>query len=115
MSFLLYLTTRAPGSAAPAVEAPAKRKTKRIRDGKIRCPRRFISVICHSSFEVQYLRIPVIEPARDRLREKHECCQYISGGYCHKPRANAELPRNFRETRNHGCAPARTSSPFSKP
>src|ERR1700757_4409536 len=105
MSSLLYLTTRAPGSAALSAETPAKRKAMRIRDGNTRCPLRFISVICHSSLEIQYLRIPVVEPAHDRLREKHERSQYASGGERHKRRADAKLPRNFWKSWNHGCAP----------
>src|SRR6266851_3485610 len=58
MSSLLYLTVRAPGSAATATPTPAKRETKRIRRGKPRCQFRFMSVICHSSFEGSLTKNP---------------------------------------------------------
>src|SRR5215470_9523112 len=61
-------------------------------------------------------RIAVVEPARDELgeerdrRKERSQCQR----YCH--RTDSESLCDFEKIRDdHGRAPARTSSPFSKP
>src|SRR5579863_2216417 len=115
MSSLLYFTTRAPGSATLATVTHAKRKTKKMKRERIRCQFRFAKVICHSSFEVDCLRIPIVKPARNQLRHQHNSRQHACDSKSKERRTDAKQPRDFLETRNHGCAPARTSSPFSKP
>src|SRR5579871_490879 len=115
MSSLPYLTTRAPDSAALAAPRRARRKTKKMTREQIRCQFRFVKVICLSSFEVDCLRIPIVEPARDRLRKKREPREHAYYSKSKERRTDAKLPCDFRETRDHGCAPAKASRPFSKP
>src|ERR1700757_3364857 len=115
MSSLLYFTTRAPGSAALTAPTCAKRKTTKMKRGKTRRQFRFMTVICHSSLEVERLRIPIVEPTRDRLHHQRESRQHACDDKSEKRRTYAKLPRDFLETRNHGCAPAKTSRPLSKP
>src|ERR1700739_651021 len=115
MSSLLYLTTRAPGSAALAAPRRARRKTKKMKLEQTRCQFRFMKIICHSSLEVDCLRIPIVELARNRLRRQYEPRQHACDSKRKERGTDAKLPRDLLETGDHRGAPAKTSRPFSKP
>src|SRR5215471_1463329 len=115
-SSFAYFTTRAPSGSANSCEAePRASPASKTHSVRVRTTREDRDFIGGSPCLELMLRISVVKPRGNRLRQEHQPSDQHTHGEREEHGGCTALIRQFPPFQGHACPPAKTSRPFSKP